>query len=107
MSQPSAARSRKSAKLTPAKARLAADIREQLAAQGGSAHREVVIGRILQGMGLQGPAAERARRDLLSAFDLHVYPEPDSGVPRLFDLPFGPESYRWALGEPMRASIRF
>jgi len=107
MSQPSVPLNRKSAKLTPAKAKLAAKIREQLAAQGGAAHREVVIGRILHGMGVQGVAAERARRAVLSAFALHAFPEPDSGVPRLFDLPFGPESYRWALGEPMRASIRF
>jgi len=105
MSQPSAARTRKPAKLTPIKVRMAEQIREQLAAQGGSAHRDVVIGRILQSKGVSGAAAERARRALLSAFELHAMPDPDSGAPRLFDLPFGPESCRWALGEPVRPVI--
>ena len=52
-------------------------------------------------------AAERTRRALLSAFELHVHPEPGSEAPRLFDLPFGPDSYRWALDEPVRAAIPF
>lgn len=99
MSQPTAPRSRKPAKLTPTKVKLAAEIRQQLLAQGGAAHREVVIGRILQRKGVQGPAAERTRRALLSAFDLHAHSEPGGEAPRLFDLPFGPESYRWALDE--------
>ena len=107
MSQPSAPRSKRPARLTPAKARLAAEIRDQLAAQGGAAHREVVIGQILQRKGVRGAAAERARRALLSAFELHVDPTPDSEAPRLFDLPFGPGSYRWALGEPVRPAITF
>ncbi|MBA3049241.1 MAG: hypothetical protein KKG54_09555 [Alphaproteobacteria bacterium] len=97
MSKP--ARSRKPARLTPAKVRLAAEIREQLRAQGGAAHRDVVIGRILQRRGVHGEAAERTRRALLSAFELHAQPEPGSGAPHLFDLPFGPGSYRWALDE--------
>ena len=103
MSQPSAPRNRKPAKLTAAKVKLAAEIREQLAAQGGAAHRDVVISRILQRKGVNGPAAERTRRALLSAFELHVHPEPGSDAPHLFDLPFGPDSYRWALDEPVRA----
>jgi hypothetical protein len=107
MSQESAPRNRKPARLTPAKAKLAAEIREQLAAQGGAAHRDMVISRILQGRGVHGPAAERTRRALLSAFELHVDPTPDSEAPRLFDLPFGPESYRWALIEPTRSAITF
>ncbi|HRJ64550.1 hypothetical protein [Brevundimonas sp. UBA2416] len=102
-----AASNRKPARLTPAKARLAAEIREQLKAQGGAAHRDVVIGRILQSKGVHGPAAERTRRALLSAFELHMHPTPDSEAPRLFDLPFGPDSYRWALDEPVRPSITF
>lgn len=100
-----AASNRKPARLTPAKVKLAAEIREQLAAQGGSAHRDVVIGRILQSRGVHGPAAERTRRALLSAFELHMDPTPDSEVPRLFDLPFGPGSYRWALDGPVRPAI--
>ncbi|MEY4556765.1 MAG: hypothetical protein RL093_1884, partial [Pseudomonadota bacterium] len=36
---------------------------------------------------------------------LHVHPEPGSEAPRLFDLPFGPDSYRWALDEPGRPAI--
>lgn len=100
-----AASNRKPARLTPAKARLAAEIREQLKAQGGAAHRDVVIGRILQSKGVHGPAAERTRRALLSAFELHMHPTPDSEAPRLFDLPFGPDSYRWALDEPVRPVI--
>ena len=107
MSQASAPRNRKPARLTPAKAKLAAEIREQLAAQGGAAHRDVVIGRILQRKGVHGPAAERTRRALLSAFELHMDPTPDSEAPRLFDLPFGPGSYRWALDEPVRSTIPF
>jgi hypothetical protein len=107
MAQASAQHIRKPARLTPAKARLAAEIREQLAAQGGAAHRDVVIGRILQRKGVQGSAAERIRRALLSAFELHAHPEPGSEVPRLFDLPFGPDSYRWALDEPARPAITF
>lgn len=105
MSQASASRNRKPARLTPAKAKLAAEIREQLAAQGGAAHRDVVISRILQSKGVHGPAAERTRRALLSAFELHM--TPDSEAPRLFDLPFGPDSYRWALDEPVRSAITF
>lgn len=105
MSKPSAPRSRKPARLTAAKAKLAAEIREQLRAQGGAAHREVVIGRILERKGVHGPAAERTRRALLSAFELHVHPEVGSEAPRLFDLPFGPDSYRWALDEPVRPVI--
>jgi hypothetical protein len=107
MPQSSAPRNRKPAKLTAAKIKLAAEIREQLAAQGGAAHRDVVIGRILQRKGVHGPAAERTRRALLSAFELHADPESGSEAPRLFDLPFGPDSYRWALGEPVRPSITF
>ena len=107
MSKAVALGARKPARLTPAKARLAAEIREQLAAEGGAAHREVVINRILQRKGIQGPAAERARRALLSAFELHVDPTPDSEAPRLFGLPFGPDSYRWALEEPVRPVITF
>ena len=105
MSQPSAPRNRKPARLTQAKMKLAAEIRDQLAAQGGAAHRDVVIGRILQRKNVHGPAAERTRRALLSAFELHVHPEPGSEAPRLFDLPFGPDSYRWALDERMRPII--
>lgn len=107
MSKPSAPRTSKRARLTAAKVKLAAEIREQLEAQGGAAHREVVIGRILQRKGVHGPAAERTRRALLSAFELHMDPTPDSEAPRLFDLPFGPDSYRWALDEPVRAAIPF
>ena len=76
-------------------------------AQGGAAHREVVIGRILERKGVHGPAAERTRRALLSAFELHMDPTPDSEAPRLFDLPFGPDSYRWALDEPVRQTTSF
>ncbi|TPW04477.1 MAG: hypothetical protein FD125_1120 [bacterium] len=107
MSKPAAPAIRKPARLTQAKARLAAEIREQLEAQGGAAHREVIIGRILQRKGVHGPAAERTRRALLSAFELHMDPTPDSEAPRLFDLPFGPDSYRWALDEPVRAAIPY
>ena len=99
MTQPSAPRSRKPARLTAAKTRLAAEIRDQLRAQGGAAHRDVIIARILARKGVRGPAADRTRRALLSAFELHAHPEPDSPAPHLFDLPFGPESYRWALDE--------
>jgi len=102
MSKAAAATNRKPVRLTQAKARLAAEIREQLQAQGGAAHRDVVIGRILQRKGVHGPAAERTRRALLSAFELHAHPEPGSEAPHLFDLPFGPDSYRWALDEPAR-----
>lgn len=107
MLKPRAPRNRKPARLTPAKARLAAEIREQLKAQGGAAHRDVVISRILHSRGVHGLAAERTRRALLSAFELHTHPEPGSEVPRLFDLPFGPDSYRWALDQPVRPSITF
>lgn len=107
MPQPSAPRNKKPVRLTPAKARLAAEIREQLRAQGGAAHRDVVIGRILHSRGVHGPAAERTRRALLSAFELHVHPDPDSEAPHLFDLPFGPNSYRWALDESVQPVTRF
>ncbi len=107
MSKAVASTVRKPARLTPAKVKLAAEIREQLKAQGGAAHRDVVIGRILQRKGVHGPAAERTRRALLSAFELHMDPTPDSEAPRLFDLPFGPGSYRWALDEPVRSAIPF
>ena len=102
MAQASSLSNRKPAKLTQAKIKLAAEIREQLKAQGGAAHRDVVIGRILQRKGVHGPAAERTRRALLSAFELHAHPEPGSEAPHLFDLPFGPDSYRWALDAPVR-----
>lgn len=107
MAQASAQRIRKPARLTPAKARLAAEIRDQLAAQGGAAHRDVVIGRILQRKGLNGLAADRARRALLSAFELHAHPESGGEAPHLFDLPFGPDSYRWALDERVRPAVTF
>jgi hypothetical protein len=107
MAQSFAPRNRKPVRLTPAKAKLAAEIREQLRAQGGAAHRDVVIGRILHSRGVNGPAAERTRRALLSAFELHRDPTPDSEAPHLFDLPFGPNSYRWALEEPDQPAIRF
>lgn len=107
MSQPSANPGRPTARLTAAKAKLAAEIREQLAAQGGAAHREVVIGRILHGRGVEGPEAARARRDLLAAFELHAHTGPEPRVPRLFDRPFGPDSYRWALDEPVRSAVPF
>jgi hypothetical protein len=105
MSKPSAPRNSRPVRLTAAKAKLAAEIREQLRAQGGAAHREVVIGRILERKGVHGPAAERTRRALLSAFELHAHPEAGSEAPHLFDLPFGPDSYRWALDEPVRPVI--
>ena len=107
MAQASSLSNRKPAKLTQAKIKLAAEIREQLKAQGGAAHRDVVIGRILQRKGVHGPAAERTRRALLSAFELHAHPEPGSEAPRLFDLPFGPDSYRWALDGPAEPLITF
>jgi len=107
MSKAVSSGARKPARLTQAKVKLAAEIREQLKAQGGAAHRDVVIGRILQRKGVHGPAAERTRRALLSAFELHMDPTPDSDAPRLFDLPFGPDSYRWALDEPVRPTIPF
>lgn len=99
MTHPSAPQARKPARLTTAKTRLAAEIRDQLRAQGGAAHRDVIIARILARKGVSGPAADRTRRALLSAFELHADPAPDSPAPQLFDLPFGPESYRWALDE--------
>ncbi len=107
MAKPSAPRNKKPVRLTPAKAKLAAEIREQLRAQGGAAHRDVVIGRILHSRGVHGPAAERTRRALLSAFELHQDTTPDSEAPHLFDLPFGPNSYRWALDEPVPPAITF
>lgn len=107
MRQPSAPRNRKPVKLTAVKVKLAAEISEQLRAQGGSAHRDVIISRILQSRGVHGPAAERTRRALLSAFELHAHPEPGSPAPRLFDLPFGPDSYRWALDARTRPVITF
>ena len=107
MSKAVSSGARKPARLTQAKVKLAAEIREQLRAQGGAAHRDVVISRILQSKGVHGPAAERTRRALLSAFELHMDPTPDSDAPRLFDLPFGPDSYRWALDEPVRPTIPF
>lgn len=107
MAQTSAPRTSKPVKLTATKVKLAAEIREQLAAQGGAAHRDVVINRILQRRGVHGPAAERTRRALLSAFELHAHPQPGCEAPRLFDLPFGPGSYRWALDEPVSPSITF
>lgn len=107
MSHSSFPRNKRPARLTAAKAKLAAEIREQLKAHGGAAHREVVIRRILERKGLHGPAAERTRRALLSAFELHVHPEPGSEAKRLFDLPFGPDSYRWALDKPVRSAITF
>ena len=99
-----APRNRRPARLTAVKAKLAAEIRQQLVEQGGAAHREVVIGRILQRKGLNGLAADRTRRALLSAFELHVHPAPETGAPHLFDLPFGPDSHRWALDERVRSS---
>ena len=98
-----APRNRRPARLTPVKAKLAAEIRQQLLDQGGAAHRDVVISRILQRKGISGPAADRARRALMSAFDLHAHPGPDSGAPHLFNLPFGPDSHRWALDERARS----
>lgn len=92
-----AMRSRKPARLTPVKAKLAAEIRQQLMDQGGAAHREVVIGRILQRKGLSGLAADRTRRALLSAFEIHADAARECGAPHLFELPFGPDSYRWAV----------
>lgn len=107
MAQSPAPRNQKPTKLTATKVKLAAEIREQLRAQGGSAHRDVVISRILQSRGVHGPAAERTRRALLSAFELHMHPTPDSEAARLFDLPFGPDSYRWALDGPVEPVITF
>ncbi|KQY95677.1 MULTISPECIES: hypothetical protein [unclassified Brevundimonas] len=102
---PHATRSRKPARLTPGKAKLAAEIRQQLMDQGGAAHREVIIGRILQRKGLSGLAADRARRALLSAFELHADPAAADVAPHLFELPFGPDSYRWALDGTVRPPL--
>jgi hypothetical protein len=102
---PHAKRSRKPARLTPVKAKLAAEIRQQLMDQGGAAHRDVVIGRILHRKGLSGLAADRTRRALLSAFDLHAEAAADCGAPHLFELPFGPESHRWALDGTVRPPL--
>ena len=102
---PHATRSRKPARLTPVKAKLAAEIRQQLMDQGGAAHRDVVIGRILQRKGLSGLAADRARRALLSAFELHAGAAQECGAPHLFELPFGPDSYRWALDGTVRPPL--
>ncbi|MGZ9100287.1 MAG: hypothetical protein ACXW3O_11335 [Brevundimonas sp.] len=99
MTPPSAPRPRKPLRLTAARTRLAVEIRDQLRAQGGAAHRDVVIARILARKGVSGPAADRTRRALLSAFELHADPEAGAEVPHLFELPFGPGSYRWALDE--------
>ncbi|HVL40920.1 MAG TPA: hypothetical protein VM348_02105 [Brevundimonas sp.] len=102
---PHATRSRKPARLTPVKAKLAAEIRQQLMEQGGAAHRDVVINRILQRKGLSGLAADRARRALLSAFELHADAARECGAPHLFELPFGPDSYRWALDGAVRPPL--
>lgn len=85
-------------KLTTAKVRMAEEIREHLSVYGGSAHREVVIDRILAARQLkEGPTAIRMRRLALCAFDLHHVAQPDTGAAKLFDLPFGEGSHRWAL----------
>jgi hypothetical protein len=102
---PQAMRSRKPAKLTPVKAKLAAEIRQQLIVHGGSAHRDVVIGRILQRKGLSGLAADRTRSALLSAFELHAEAAELNGAPHLFEHPFGPDSYRWALDGTVRPPL--
>jgi len=102
---PHATRSRKPARLTPVKAKLAAEIRQQLMEQGGAAHRDVIINRILQRKGLSGLAADRARRALLSAFELHADAARECGAPHLFELPFGPDSYRWALDGTVRPPL--
>lgn len=102
---PHATRSRKPVQLTPVKAKLAAEIRQQLMDQGGAAHRDVVIGRILQRKGLSGLAADRTRRALLSAFELHAEAANECGAPHLFELPFGPDSYRWALDGTVRPPL--
>ncbi len=94
---PHATRSRKPARLTPGKAKLAAEIRQQL--------MDVIIGRILQRKGLSGLAADRARRALLSAFELHADPAAADVAPHLFELPFGPDSYRWALDGTVRPPL--
>lgn len=99
-------RNRRPSRLTPVKTKLAAEIRQQLADQGGAAHRDVIISQILTRKGLHGLAADRARRALLSAFELHANLASESGAPHLFDLPFGPDSHRWAL-DRRAGSTRF
>lgn len=89
--------SRRAPRLTAAKVKAAAEIRQALRDRGGSAHRDVVIDTILNGKGVRGPAAERKRKELMSAFDLHRVAGPECEAERLFDLPFGPSSHRWAL----------
>ena len=98
---------RRTPRLTPAKVRMAAEIREVLRAKGGWAHRDEVIGSILSRKGVSGEAAEKKRRELLAAFELHHDPAPESGAEALFDLPFGPDSHRWALERDTRLTERF
>ena len=89
--------SRRVPRLTASKVKCAAEIRQALRDRGGSAHRDVVISSILANKGDVGPAAERKRKELMSAFDLHRVAGPECEAERLFDLPFGPSSHRWAL----------
>lgn len=85
-------------KLTTAKVKMAAEIREHLSVCGGSAHRDLVIDRILAARQLKsGPKALKTRKLVLSAFDLHHAAQPDTGAIKLFQLPFGEGSHRWAL----------
>lgn len=98
---------RRTPSLTPARVRMAAEIREVLRAKGGWAHRDEVIGAILGRRAISPEAADKKRRDLLAAFELHRDPAPESGAEALFDLPFGPDSHRWALERDTRLTERF
>lgn len=94
-------------RLTPAKVRMAAEIREVLRAKGGWAHRDEVIGAILGRRVVSAERAVKKRQELMAAFELHRNPAPESGAEHLFDLPFGPGSHRWALERETRLTERF
>lgn len=98
---------RRRPRLTPAKVRMAAEIRDVLRARGGWAHRDEVIRAILSRRAISAEAAEKKRQELLAAFELHHNPAPETGAENLFDLPFGPDSHRWALERETRLTERF
>ncbi|MFJ6023615.1 hypothetical protein ACIQC9_03330 [Brevundimonas sp. NPDC092305] len=76
---------------------MAEEIRLHLSQYGGAAHRDLVLDRIVSTRRAKGKDAEKARRLALSAFELHLEPAPESGACKLFALPLGPDSRRWAL----------
>jgi len=79
-----------------------AEIISALQSLGGAAHRQVVADLIAEKRaGRRISASSSLRQEVFEAFNRYVETVKPRRAAALLYLPLGPESYRWALAEPV------